>query len=301
MATSSKMNRAKKAATRKPAKKAAPTITGKSLKSKSKAMAPKKAAGKAVAPKKTSGKAGIQAILTAFRGKPKSSAAGAAASTGKAKVVAKPSKGVKAGKPGKKAVAVVPPVKRGAVVAAKAAGKAASRDKAVATEVRMAAKPHQEAVSSKTKKASPGKPGKNSAAMAAAAVVEKVAAQLSGRSQSRPQTDTVCREVACEGLGTTGGYCRLHYIKNWRKIKLKEVILSEGKLNIYIEELVAKYPEKYLEAIRNDLANEKEFAKVISDLDLDESVDEFEGDGSSDGDAVIDSIKREFEDDADGF
>src|SRR3954449_3423286 len=35
--------------------------------------------------------------------------------------------------------------------------------------------------------------------------------------------ETVCREIACEGLATSGGYCRLHYIKNWKKIKRKEV------------------------------------------------------------------------------
>ena len=67
----------------------------------------------------------------------------------------------------------------------------------------------------------------------------------------------VCREIACEGLSTTAGYCRLHYIKNWRKIKRKEIILKEGKLNQYIEELVAKYPDKYIEAIRQDLATDK--------------------------------------------
>ena len=141
---------------------------------------------------------------------------------------------------------------------------------------------------------------KSTAASAAAVAVQKVSARLSGRVSPEVSGDSVCREVACEGLGTTAGYCRLHYIKNWRKIKRKEVILKEGKLNIYIEELVSKYPEKYLEAIRHDLANDKEFAKVLQDLDLDESIDDFEGEGS-DSDVVIDSIKREFDDDSDAF
>jgi hypothetical protein len=110
----------------------------------------------------------------------------------------------------------------------------------------------------------------------------------------------VCREIACEGLSTTAGYCRLHYIKNWRKIKRKEIILKEGKLNQYIEELVAKYPDKYIEAIRQDLATDKEFSKVISDLDLDESSDDFEGDGEN-VDALIDTIKRDFDDEGDAF
>ena len=112
--------------------------------------------------------------------------------------------------------------------------------------------------------------------------------------------ETVCREVACEGLATSMGYCRLHYIKNWKKIKRKEVILKEKKLNQYIEELVAKYPDKYIEAIRQDLANDKDFAKVIYDLDLDESVDDFDVEGESE-DNLIDNIKREIEDEGETF
>ncbi len=113
--------------------------------------------------------------------------------------------------------------------------------------------------------------------------------------------ETVCREVACEGLATSGGYCRLHYIKNWKKIKRKELILKEKKLNQYIEELVAKYPDKYIEAIRQDLANDKDFAKVIYDLDLDEGVDDFDGESGDSVDSLIDTIKRDFDDEGDVF
>lgn len=126
--------------------------------------------------------------------------------------------------------------------------------------------------------------------------------KLGGRTSSRNyalDAESVCREVACEGLSTTAGYCRLHYIKNWKKIKRKELILKEGKLNQYIEELVAKYPDKYIEAIRQDLAGDKDFAKVIYDLDLDESVDDFDIDGES-AEAIIDTIKRDFDDEGEG-
>jgi hypothetical protein len=111
--------------------------------------------------------------------------------------------------------------------------------------------------------------------------------------------EQVCREVACEGLATSGGYCRMHYIKNWKKIKRKELILKEKKLNQYIEELVAKYPDKYIEAIRQDLANDKDFAKVIYDLDLDESVDDFDVEAEN-VDSLIDNIRRDFEDEGEG-
>jgi hypothetical protein len=105
----------------------------------------------------------------------------------------------------------------------------------------------------------------------------------------------ICREIACESSASSGGYCRLHYIKNWKKIKRKELILKEGKLNQYIEELVAKYPDKYIEAIKQDLSSDKEFGKVVHDLELEEGIDDFEGDGEN-VEAIIDGIKREYDD-----
>jgi hypothetical protein len=126
-------------------------------------------------------------------------------------------------------------------------------------------------------------------------------ASLGKKTNPRLHPDDVCRETACESLATTLGYCRLHYIKNWKKIKRKEVILKEGKLNQYIEELVAKYPDKYIEAIRQDLASDKDFASVIVDLDLDESVDDFEGDPDN-AEGLIENIKGGgFDDEGDAF
>lgn len=107
--------------------------------------------------------------------------------------------------------------------------------------------------------------------------------------------EDMCREIACESSSSTAGYCRLHYIKNWKKIKRKELILREKKLNQYIEELVSKYPDKYIEAIKQDLADETAFSKVIYDLELDEGVDDIPVDDEAD-EAIIDNIKREFDD-----
>ncbi len=105
-------------------------------------------------------------------------------------------------------------------------------------------------------------------------------------------SEKLCRENACENAATTKGYCRLDYIKNWKKIKRKEMILKEGKLNQYIEELVGKYPDKYIDVIRQDLSSEVSFNKVIHDLELDESIDDLDYDGDS-IDALIGGIKKE--------
>lgn len=143
----------------------------------------------------------------------------------------------------------------------------------------------------------------------APALTKKARAPRSSTSRKSSDPDmlydpSICREIACEGLSTTDGYCRLHYIKNWKKIQRKRVVLKEGKLSIFIEELFSKYPDKFLDAIRGDLLSDKAFAKVVRDLDLDESIDDFEAENSDDdddNDNVVENVRPAFDDDDSGF
>lgn len=100
-----------------------------------------------------------------------------------------------------------------------------------------------------------------------------------------------CREPGCDHETLIAGYCRLHYIKNWRRIKRKEAILASGQLNNYVEELVSKYPDKYLEVIRQDLASEKDWAKVVIDLELEAPEEDAPAD--EEAEAVSDGARRE--------
>ncbi len=153
-------------------------------------------------------------------------------------------------------------------------------------------------------KSSPKKPAQPTAAPAPAltkgpaltkAKAEpKVKGSKMTAAQLAEHLEKMCRENGCENLASTKGYCRLDYIKNWKKIKRKEMILKEGKLNQYIEELVSKYPDKYIDVIRQDLTTEVNFNKVIHDLELDESIDDLDYDGDS-IDALIGGIKKEGE------
>ncbi|HLE01414.1 MAG TPA: hypothetical protein VJB59_14215 [Bdellovibrionota bacterium] len=192
-----------------------------------------------------------------------------------------------------------------AAVAAVAVAKKADVKKNLASAGPGAARAGSAEVAPKALKNSKAPEGRNVKTGAAPQAVKGKAAiySIKGRAESAARavdSGDVCREVACEGLATAAGYCRLHYIKNWKKVKRKELILKEKKLNQYIEELVAKYPDKYIEAIRQDLANDKDFAKVIYDLDLDESVDDFDVEGEN-VDSLIDNIKRDFEDEGESF
>jgi hypothetical protein len=100
-----------------------------------------------------------------------------------------------------------------------------------------------------------------------------------------------CQERYCENLATTLGHCRFHYIKNWKTIRKKRQILSEGKLQSLIEELVQKYPPKIIETIVNDLNSDKQFFKILKDLNIDTifQFDEVSTDIDSDDDITMET------------
>lgn len=102
-----------------------------------------------------------------------------------------------------------------------------------------------------------------------------------------------CVVRGCDNPATTSGYCRYHYIKLWKDVKKKELILSEGKLAKIIEELVRKYPMKFIENIIQDLADDKAFSHVLKDLDIE--TDENEMDGFDDDELLDDDQDIAFE------
>ncbi len=111
-----------------------------------------------------------------------------------------------------------------------------------------------------------------------------------------------CKEPACDSDPLLLGFCRMHYIKNWRKIKRKEAILATGQLNNYVEELVNKYPDKYLDVIRQDLASEKDWSKVVVDLELESAEDDLSGEDEVEAAAEGGTRRdRDFDDDSDAF
>lgn len=85
-----------------------------------------------------------------------------------------------------------------------------------------------------------------------------------------------CMEKGCENPETTMGYCRYHYIKNWTDIKRKQGILQEGKLQALMGELVERFPVKNLEAILNDLADDKTFYRVLQELNIETGNENFD-------------------------
>jgi hypothetical protein len=95
-------------------------------------------------------------------------------------------------------------------------------------------------------------------------------------SSSRSSRSQMCRVIGCSQPATTLGYSRLCYIKYWKQIKAKQQVLEQGTLQRFIRELLEKYPEKIILAIRSDLATDEGYASMIRDLDLYGGIDELE-------------------------
>lgn len=119
--------------------------------------------------------------------------------------------------------------------------------------------------------------------------IDEVFASIRSMELFKIETDE-CVVRGCDNPSTTSGYCRYHYIKLWKDVKKKELILSEGRLAKIIEELVRKYPMKYIETIIHDLADDKAFNHVLKDLDIEtdeNEIDAFDDDELLDDDQDI--------------
>ncbi len=97
-----------------------------------------------------------------------------------------------------------------------------------------------------------------------------------------------CRVKDCDQLSTVDTYCRYHYLLYWKRIQVRKKILTEGKLERYVEELTARYPDKFLDMLRKDLRSEKEFVAAIQELEIDESGD---GDFENEEETFIDEVR----------
>ncbi len=116
-----------------------------------------------------------------------------------------------------------------------------------------------------------------------------------------------CKVRECDELSVVDGYCRLHYLKFWKRIQLRKKILTDGKLEKYIDELTQRYPDKYIEMLREDLKSEKSFLSAINELEIEEAGEE-NADMDDDQQGLIDEVRgiqpassSSANDDDDGF
>lgn len=188
----------------------------------------------------------------------------------------------------------------------KASKKKASTKKKVTKKATTKKKVAKKSVTKKTaaKKASPAKKTKKTVAKkatkesSAAAIAKsdkdtaKIAQELSSTVKEKAAkivlTDaegrTLCRYTNCDQASVVESYCRYHYLLHWKMIQLRKKILSEGKLEKYVQELTARYPDKFIEILIKDLATDKDFTQICTDIgiisqDGDDDDDSFSVDG----------------------
>ncbi len=75
------------------------------------------------------------------------------------------------------------------------------------------------------------------------------------------RTVKLCKQKGCTNAATTSGYCRFHYLKNWKKIKDGQKKKAVKNLNKYIDHIMHKNPEGYMDNIREDLRNKDQFSR----------------------------------------
>ena len=96
-----------------------------------------------------------------------------------------------------------------------------------------------------------------------------------------PKPIKICSEPGCKNAQTAKGYCRLHYLKNWKQIKADEKQKTAERLNKYVEGIVKRSPDKYVDEVKRDLKSNRlldsfsgesqdDAADMLGDLGLDE-------------------------------
>lgn len=226
-------------------------------------------------------------------GKPVKKAVAVKAKVTGAKKVAKAVKAApKAAKPAKKVVKPTKVVAKAKPAVAKVAPKVVTKA-ALAKALKVAPKPAKEVKEVKTVAVAPEAVKPTSKAKAV-----KLEKQLAALIPETPQQEVIltnadgqryCKVSECDEPSTSDGYCRFHYLAHWKRIQLRKKILAGDKLDRYIEELTARYPDKYLEMIRKDLASEKDFLAAIQELEIDDSGDE--GEFEDDARNYIDEVR----------
>jgi len=95
-------------------------------------------------------------------------------------------------------------------------------------------------------------------------LVKKKVAKLvkKGRSKS-------CEYPKCKATAQSMGYCRLHYLANWKRIKLSNQLKAEARLNHFVDKLAKKYPDSYMEKIKEGVESEERFLEITKELDID--------------------------------
>lgn len=72
----------------------------------------------------------------------------------------------------------------------------------------------------------------------------------------------ICKEKECKNEQTTSGYCRLHYLRNWKKVKAEQKKKAAKNLNRYIDSIMRRNPDRYIDEIKKDVRSSRFDEKI---------------------------------------
>lgn len=98
----------------------------------------------------------------------------------------------------------------------------------------------------------------------------------------------ICKEKDCHNAQTTGGFCRLHYLKNWKKIRAEKKKKATKSLNRYVEAILKRNPDHYMDEIKKDIRS-KDFEERVGE-EFGPTEEDFSLFDSNTTDAEIDEI-----------
>jgi hypothetical protein len=103
----------------------------------------------------------------------------------------------------------------------------------------------------------------------------------------------LCKETGCSNQQTTAGFCRLHYLKNWKRIRSDKKKKAAKNLNKYIDNILRSNPDRGVETLKGNLKNEGSLERSMDDVFYHDSVRDMMADLGyrEDLDVMIDSIK----------
>ncbi len=91
---------------------------------------------------------------------------------------------------------------------------------------------------------------------------------MSEPAKKKPAKKKFCAQSECNRPAVQKGFCRLHYLANWKHIRFDQKVKAERRLNAYVDRMSRKYPADFMEKIKEGLESEDKFKETIEELDL---------------------------------
>jgi len=109
---------------------------------------------------------------------------------------------------------------------------------------------------------------KNAALKKTPASLKKPSSTKKASLKVSDKKENICTHTGCKKEANNQGYCRLHYITNWKHIRFKEKVKAERRLNAYVDKISKNNPKDYLERIKETLEDESKFKEMVSELEI---------------------------------